>query len=452
MPYENEFAGYRPLHRIVECERVKQLLQRARIFQPADGDDAITPVTAPVEPGILPKFVVAIDGSRAEVQVDEEVKYPGARIGYCTVASVLIDLDLVERLDANRPVDPQLFRKTEKASSIDAALPGSNIVTRRQNSARSAFREELYDHFQAIIIDEEDKTPLIDTYEILLALKPGTHSQRCPYFEDDGCEHEFRKIPDGVSHCPSCQRPVYSTDALRIHERFNPLGTNEEAFTYVMQVWEKLLLIHLLRILERRSLFQHVHNLAFFLDGPLAVFGPPAWLSAALSRELKRLNAEARLLTGNDIIVLGIEKTGEFASHFDEIDRGLTPGKPFFEPRQYLMPKDSYIKERIQQSASQKRFGMDTYFGRKFFYKTKGGARIVANIPFLTEAQDRLDTDDVSLFPRFSADCALLDRLVSSRYPNALSPLISAHAEASIPLNLGAKVLQQLAQALIGER
>jgi hypothetical protein len=74
----------------------------------------------------------------------------------------------------------------------------------------------------------------------------------------------------------------------------------------------------------------------------------------------------------------------------------------------------------------------------------------VASIPFLNDKQDTIDSDDISLYPRFSAVCALLDRLVSSRYPNAISPIISAHAEASIPLNLGAKVLKQLAQALMG--
>ena len=43
----------------------------------------------------------------------------------------------------------------------------------------------------------------------------------------------------------------------------------------------------------------------------------------------------------------------------------------------------------------------------------------------------------------------LLDKFVSARFPNALSPIVSAHAHAAIPLQLGAKVLQQLARALM---
>jgi hypothetical protein len=248
------------------------------------------------------------------------------------------------------------------------------------------------------------------------------------------------------------KRPIFSTDALRIHERFRDVGTNGEAFGLVMQVWERILLIHLLRCFEQQGLLDRVGRLAFFLDGPLAQFGPPAWLSAAISIELKRLNALVRTQSGNDLIVIGIEKSGNFAAHFDEIDKTESPGEQRFPLRSYALPTDSYIKSRIAYSESEKRFGADTYFGRKLFYKAQSGAKIVANLAFLDDAQDTLVNDDVSVFPQFPTICTLLDKLVSSRYENAVSPLVSAHAHAAIPLHLGAKVLKRLAQALMGDR
>ncbi|MCH8836272.1 MAG: DNA double-strand break repair nuclease NurA [Candidatus Marinimicrobia bacterium] len=405
-------------------------------------------MVAPDSLNQLPIFILAIDGSRAEVDV--KIGYPGAKIGYCTVACVLIDLALIDQLDKQRAVEPKKFRETEKASAIDAAFPGSNVVTRRQTSARASFREELYDHFHDVIIDEEEKLPLIDTYEAMLELKPQHQDQRCPYFETDGCEQHLN-IPSGTGECPGCKRPVYSTDALRIHERFNDLGSNDEAFGYVMQVWERLLLVHLLRAFEKRGMLDQMSKLAFFLDGPLAIFGPPAWLSAAISTELKRINSIVQIKTSTDLVILGVEKSGAFFTHFEEIDQMDDSGQPGFAPRTYSLIMDEYIKEVIQQTSSKKRYGQDTYFGRKFFYKTQSGARIVASIPFLTNEQDTLDSDDISLYPQFGTTCALLDRLVSSRFPNALMPLVSAHAHAAIPLHLGKKVLKQLAQALMRE-
>lgn len=448
MPFEGEFAGYKPLQRIAQSDRVQQLLRRARVFGQSSAAAAPAPQAAPAAPSTLPEFVVAIDGSYAEVDVKNG--YPGAKVGYCTVASVLVKIREMDRLDEVRPVDPREFRKTEEAATVDAALPGCNVITRNHTSARDSFRESVFDVLHDAIVDEEDRTRLQDTYEALLALKPQSRSQACPY-QPDGCDQHLTVAPGLTSCvCPS-RRPVYSTDALRIHERFWDTGTNGEAFGLVMQLWERLLPIHLLRCFERRGWLDRIHRLAFFVDGPLGVFGPPAWLSAAISTELKRLNVLVRAKTGNDILIIGVEKTGAFVTHFDEIDQTETPGKARFDTRSYLLLTDRYIKERICYSDSEKRYGVDTYFGRKFLYKTASGTRIVASVPFLDDAQDTLDSDDVSLYPQFGTACAMLDKLVSSRYPNSLSPLISAHSHAAIPLHLGAKVLQQLARALMRE-
>lgn len=447
MPYEGEFAGYRPLQRIVECVRVKALLGKARTLDAGSrtGSIAVQPTEAPDADTRFPDFVVAIDGSPAEVPVKNG--YPGAHVGYCTVASVLLNLREIDRLDASRPVDPREFRKTEEAATIDAALPGSNVVIRTHGTARDSFRETLYEVLHDVIVDEDDRTTLLETYEVLRALKPTERPPRCPY-DYDGCEEHLNPSA-GLSSC-ACEkrRPIYSTDALRIHERFRDYGSNGEALGEVLQVWERVLLVHLLRCFERKGWLQHMHRMAFFVDGPLAVFGHPAWLSAAMSTELKRLNALVRAATSTDLLILGVEKSGTFVTHFEELDQTET-GEPRFAPGTYLLPTDRYIKERVQFSTSDKRFGADTYFGRKLLYKTRSGGRIVVNLPFLTDEQDTLNTDDISLYPRFGTACALLDKLVSSRFPNALSPIVSAHSQAAIPLHLGAKVLQQLSKALM---
>ena len=249
MPYEGEFAGYRALHRITETERVQQLLRRAQVYSPGVSGPAITPSVAPSAVQPLPDFVVAIDGSNQEVPAKNG--YPGAKVGYLTVASVLLDLAAIGRLDSARPADPVAFRKTEHADTIDAALPGCNVVTRTHKSAKVTFREELYEVFHNVVVDAQDRVPLLDTYEALLDLKPTTQQPGCPY-KESGCDQSF-VIRRGLTTCPCAERrSIWSTDALRIHERFHDVGTNGEAFGEVMQVWECVLLIHLLRLFERR--------------------------------------------------------------------------------------------------------------------------------------------------------------------------------------------------------
>lgn len=448
MPYEGEFATYRPLHRIAESERVQKLLRLSRVRNRGDTRASITPALAP-PPGGLPGLVIAIDGSNAEVDV--QTGYPGAKIGYCTVASVLVDLELLDTLDEHRPVDPIRFRTVEQAATIDAALPGSNVVTRTLDSARESFRQTLHEVLSDAVVDEQDRTPLLTTYEEMLAWKPTGQfgGQACPYELDLGCQRRLDVGP-GIASC-ACplSRPIFSTDALRIHEAFRDQGTNGEALGEVMQVWERLFLLHLLRCFERRALLGRIDRVAFVLDGPLAVFGHPAWLSAAISSELKRINVRVRQETGRDLLLIGVEKTGTFVSHFDDLDQRDEAGKTLFDPRTVFMPDDQYIKSNIVFSTSPKRYGLDTYFGRKVFYKTLSGARLVIDVPFLNDEQDSLASSDFAPYSELGTLCSLLDRLVSSRYPNALTSLVSANAQAAIPLNLGGKVLEQLARALM---
>lgn len=448
MPYEGEYASYRPLYRIAESERVKSLLQRTRIRESElDAGPRPKPIAVPDAGAVLPDFIVAIDGSNAEIPV--KTGYPGAQIGYCTVASVLLDLAKIRELDLRRPGSPVEFRLTEQLSTADVALPGSNVVTRDHVSARDSFRESLYEEFASEVPDIEDGKSILSTYEELLKLKPQTRPQSCPYADDLGCEEHF-SISSGLSSCGCSKRlAVYSTDALRIYERFRDVGSNGEALGEVMQVWERTLLVHIIRSFERRGWLSSLRRLGFVMDGPLAFFGHPAWMSAAVSSELKRLNTRVQAATGRDMLVLGIEKSGVFVDHFAEIDQTETPGELLFKPRTCFMPSDHYIKNRIIYSKSDKRYGADTYFGRKLFYKTSSGARIVVNIPFLSDEEDSLESDDIAHYSQIPLACALLDKLVSSRFENAVTPIVVANAAAAIPLNLGAKVLQQLAHALM---
>lgn len=235
MPYEGEYAGYRSLQRLADTERIRTLLGRSRALTADATTPAPVPDAAPAPPTELPDFVVAIDGSNAQVPV--RTGYPGSEVGYCTVASVLLNLGQIDRLDAQRPVDPVAFRKTEQTSTIDAALPGANVVSRSHTSARDSFREALYEVLQDVVVDDDDRTPLIATYESLFALKPTTRPQECPHAAD-GCINSVLPTA-GLSTCPCpARKALYSTDALRIHEGFRDAGSNGEAFGEVRQVWE----------------------------------------------------------------------------------------------------------------------------------------------------------------------------------------------------------------------
>ena len=461
MGFENEPSGIKSLKRIAESKRIKSLLERYQILTPPRTPEDMAPLLAKVEPSDWkPKWILSIDGSCLSHSVQNG--YPGAEVGYITISAVLIDAAKQREIDHNRPVNPADFRATQTPSSIDEILPGSNIVFSGQVSARASLREALMELFKS----ESNRLSngnihtgelLLETYEALLAHKPtdSGQKQRCPYEIDGECGSEaiekLYHLEKSTYKC-TCKfsRPLFSTDALRIHESMVSEGPNATIYTEAMQVLERLYLINILRWMERYAP-SLLADVAFVMDGPLGVFGHPAWLSQAIIVELARLNSEAKKITGQDILLIGVEKSGTFVEHFERLDINVDGSKGAFPKQRAALLNDKYIQEKIvfrpnPNNEDRMVYGQYTYFGRKLFYKTKSGAKLVVVTPFYSDHHRDLKKAQVDQHPRLADVMSLLDQVVSVRFPNAITPLVEAHAEASIPLNLGVKILEKIAR------
>ncbi|NJL54264.1 DNA double-strand break repair nuclease NurA [bacterium] len=451
MPYPGEFAHYKPLHRIVENERVRKLLGEYEVRDASDRVDALQALN-PIHIELnnwTPNHLIAIDGSHSEVDIKNG--FPGAEASYITVAAVIIDVAKLKELDQKRPISPKAFRSTERAQSIDCALPGCNVVKKGEIAAKASLRRAIFEVFQAIKLFSDGES-LLDTYEALLKYKPMTErSQDCPY---EDCPDEREYIRGEKQYFCSCDlsRMLYSTDALRIHERMNPAGSNGAIFGEIMQTWEAIVIIHILRYLEQKQYLSSLRRLAIILDGPLAIFGQPAWISQAIIKELSRINELAKKVNKQDILLMGVEKSGMFVEHFENLDKKEEGGFGNIPKQSVGLLTDSYIKENIvfsSNSKSSKIYGEATYFGRKFFYKTSSGARLVGSLPFLSDYHRDMNTANTEQYPRLQDAVSLLNQLVSSRFSNAITPLVSANSEAAIPLNIGKKVLEKLAKEIM---
>ncbi|HEY0055774.1 MAG TPA: DNA double-strand break repair nuclease NurA [Pedobacter sp.] len=453
MSFEGEFASYEPLRRMLDSAKVKALQERLKI-RPTDDEKEIDELIIhkdDLEPSQLqPDLVLAIDGSSLTAKAENG--FPGAEFGYVTVASVLIDLKLVKELERNEFISPKKFRDTEKASTIESVFPGCNVILDSEKDAKASYRRALFEELRSNIIFSEGET-LLDTFEHLFRIKRSTSEGSLPKSPIEEFKHEFMTYGYGEYICPHSNEALFSTDALRLHELMNPAGTNGEMFGQTMATLEKLLLIHLLRAFEikekkEKGWYATLRRVAFIMDGPLAVFSTSSWLTKAIDEELCRINEEQKKINGVDLLIIGIEKSGTFFNHFLEIDTTKDGIKDKFPPKSALLLTDNYIKKNIIFSESNKPYGQDTYFGRKFFYKAASGQKIVPVVACFTDYQKDLKTASPNQFVRLADVMNLLDQLVSSRYPNSVSPLVSAHAEAAIPLNLGRRIFEDMAREI----
>jgi hypothetical protein len=450
MGFEGEFASYEPLRRLLDSEKIKSLqnrmrLQKTDLIKDKIKSSIISKTDLPISNNIQPDLILAIDGSHLEGH--PEKGFPGAEYGYVTISAVLVDLKLVSQLEKEDIIDPKLFRKTESPVTQESVFPGCNIIVDSEKDAKASLRRVLFEDFKSNRSFKDGET-ILETYEYLLRLKMDKFKDaRRPDSPIDGVEKEM-EYGFGEYTCLYSKEALFSTDALRLHELMNPSGTNGELYGQIMLTLEKLWLINILRSFERKELLATLRRVAFMMDGPLAVFSTSSWLTNVIEAELWRINELQKKINGEDLLIVGIEKSGIFFNHFEDIDTSQDGITDIFPKQSALLLTDDYIKNNIIFSESPKPYGQDTYFGRKFFYKAASGQKIVPVVAWFNDHQKDIRTAMPDQYTRLTDVMNLLDKLVSNRYPNALSPLIAAHAEAAIPLNLGTRLFEDIAREI----
>jgi hypothetical protein len=429
---------------IVQNELVQERLRNFRVFT--------REVPAEVEPGLLvdpaslgavtstPKWVMSFDGSPHEVAAREE--YPSTRIGYVQVAGVLVHLDELLGQETAHLVDPAVIRSATQEALHSMVLPGSNVCRQDMPTVRDSWRAEVYEIFRDYSVEE---IPLLDVFMLLVSISDKNAAgsvvlSRCSATE--GCTARNFVVPRQGTRCPSCQGQVFPTDALRLHEEVSEEHGNATSLGRLMTVLEHVTLVAYLYFLSQRQP-RVLGSVGFVLDGPLALFGPQAWLHTPILAFLNALEASLAEKSFGSPIVVGIEKGGQFADHAAAIADRIPRGRLMRLP-------DDYIYRHILtfRAAPNTAFGRDTYYAQKFFYKTIQGKMTTITIP--KRMPPATPPDDPMHYPILGSALALLDRLGTSLYEDALIPVALAHSYASIPLRTGSKVLTLLSRELLG--
>lgn len=366
------------------------------------------------------------------------------------VAGILVDLRKLRETRHGYP-DPAAIADAQDAAVFAGFLPSSNLPSRDGEDPVRAFRREL----NTLLLETEvNGTVLLDAFEKIEHLRTassfGAAKQApCP---NEGCESTIEGLAIGLggSACPSCGGPIWLTDLLRIHDEFDPWGANRSVASRVRTVLEHLTMAALAASIRHRSLAAF-DSMAFIADGPLALFGPPARLRLPLLRFWRQIATIARKADLQPPLILGIEKTGEFVDHADDLGDLIEPGHLMRLPTTYIQ---DYVSFRRSD------YGVGTYFGRKFIYRTTDERLIVFTTPPLggnfepdgAAGPYGKDGDDLELgdFPTLGASCALLDVIGTRLYENAVIPLALAHRWAAYPLRTASSVLKLYAEEQLG--
>ena len=440
MPYENEYASGESLWRFLDNESVRQFqgeIQTLNSSQPR-----VFPPRLEVQRGLSSiEQIIAIDGSDVVHRVQNG--YPMAEASLVNIAGVVIKVKELYDIKSDEITRPQKLRDLETVKTMGTVLPGPNVIgtERHEKEPKKYFRSTFRKEFDFRL--DPDHETLLETF--LYITKDGRNPNvrfQCPITECD--KHLTRPGEDGVCPCPEREQ-IYITDSLRAHERFYDNMSSQQAFTAFRTVVEHLLMVNILRYFYQKCDHSIFDNVGFVVDGPLAVFGMPAWVKDYIQQEIARIHQDLVEEGLQGIFLLGIEKTGHFVAHLEELDWLTVEGpRHHLENGTVLVPTTEYIYRYILPSDSDKTYGAAVNYGRKILYKNKSGQHAVAMLPIVNELGRAPNSVDIGAFPRLNDALDIIDRLHTHLYKDGFAPLVRAHAHAAIPLRMGQRILDSI--------
>ena len=467
MPYKGEFANKVSHSDIVRNPDIQKFLEDCSyLTMPSDQEGrelaAVFQCAPEIQSAQLPVFVIAFDGSRHETSISDQL--PSTKVGYIKIGSMLVDMSQFQslRVNQNRMVDPfRVAALQNNNSPLTFSLPSANVRWKGKASVRDSFRavldQQLYSE-RTRFIATDPSTSLRTTLFHLASRRPlddmGTGDAnslkvaKCP-----SCQEGPITLIDTPSqqYCPFCNNEVYPSDVLRIWEEITDYQSNIEALTRVMSVLEHLLPIHYIRYLLENSITA-LGSTAFFIDGPLAVFGNSAWIHKSIQKSLYEVNNRLAQAGLPKLVVIGLQKTGQIVDYVDMIKKYI--------PKNSLFPvSDEYRYQYILggQPPSKNGFGDETYYGQDVIYKTSSGRVFVFALPYPFETKHPRDQFVIQKtvlanYEELPRALRLINNFESDLYENAVIPIALAHRYTAISLEPGGKVLDLLTRKALSLR
>lgn len=450
MPYLNERAAGDSLWRLEENPSVQAFKGAIRVRS-----DQITyslpPIIKLARRQNPIRRIVAVDGSTITKTVQNG--FPKAEAALFNAAVIVIKVDELAKFDRDHIPSPSQLRDLEKVETMSAVLPGQNVVGLQpnQDTPKKFYRHTVRQELNFCL--DEGHESLLQTFHTITANVTGSgQTFQCPI---DDCELEppgstniprvARQAKDTLCPCPMKEQ-LYSTDSLRTHERFHDFSSSEQAFTAFRMVAEHLLMTNILRYFHKNLPARYFDDTAFVIDGPLAIFGMPAWLKEHIQTEVARIHNDLVSQGRLGLLLIGLEKTGEFIDHLEEIDWDDSAGQRQRLPDETaLAPTTEYIYRHITPNPnSTKPYGQAVYYGRKIMYKNSAGQHAVIMTPIVNASGMKPNSFDASVFPRLGDALDIIDDLYTHLYRDGFIPLVRANAHAAIPLRRGQGILAEL--------
>lgn len=373
--------------------------------------------------------VIAIDGGYDEVEV--QPKFPSSTVCFFQFGVLMFSVEDLEGLEEQPFIDPDDMALLKEIERWKLTLPIRNVTLKAEGSLTNSVRRAIYDFFSVTRDDQR----LIETLRWFIFQEYGPRIPiwtlaSCPVCRQSSIElHRSAMASDYTFTCDQCGGKIYLTDVLRLHEAIDDELGAGGILGYVVTAVEQLILVHIIRLLLRKRPAL-LEQFLFIKDGPLAFFGQTANMHKPM-RELVRF-----LFDHYTLYLAGLEKSGSFVEHADEIADKLENGSVLILDNEYIY---RYILPG--QADPTNPYGRTTNYSNKLIFKSLGGGIYVVAVPTREIIANPTKSDLLNL-PEILTH---IEKLRCDMHDDALLPVALANKLVSLANHPSSRILQKFA-------
>lgn len=423
---------------IIEDAEVQDFLNSHALPDGSEGielaDDKLVTVDFDIKDKV--EFIIAIDGGSTAVPVKN--KFPSSTLTFFQFGANLIQQKDLKNLKQKPFISPEDIGRLKDLQRLKFALPTKNIGLKLPDGGRATLsfsvRKALYDFFKKqdylktlkwFLFREYLSTP---TGQYSLASHPEESSTRNVVFDRANLNADYiLEHPDGN---------LFLTDVFRLHEAIDEELGASGIVGYLQNLIEHFVLLNTIEGLYRQKR-QRLNELLFIKDGPLGFFGQTANMHEPMRDLIAFLSKEL------SIYLVGVEKSGPFVEHGQEIKNKIPEGCAYLLSNNHIY---RYIKPGNPNGTEP--YGSTSYYGAKLFFHSRDGRLYVVTIPTLNKQmvlnpkkEDYLNLDVVLKY---------IEQLKSDMYDNSLLPIALANKLVSLSDHPSSILLERFAKENIG--
>lgn len=381
-------------------------------------------------------YIIAMDGGYSTVPVKKT--FPSSLITFFQFGELLLNTKDLDNISSMPFIPREAMSKIKDLERSKLVLPTKNVSYKSYMTLTQSVRRSIYEFFKK----KDDGINLLNTlhwliYELYNVPKDSYTLSRCPHCDEKNVNLKRTDFDnDFISQsCKVCNKDIFITDIFRLQEAVDDELGAGGILGYLTNLIEQMNIIHTIRNIKNLK-SELLNHFLFIKDGPLAFFGQTANIHDPVRKLCNYLLAK------HNLFLAGMEKSGAFVEHADEIKGLLKPGEAFILNNKhiytYILPNDPNTPDPYARTS---------YYSSKLIFKSSDNRMYVITIP--VENENIVLNPQKSDFKNLDIILWNIEKLRCDMYDNAIVPVALANKLISLSNHPSSAILEKFAKSLV---